>query len=151
MSIPEQDRDDVLLHRAAKGDQESLLCSIGRHQAALYRFALRMTAIPGLRGSSARLFMTLMREPKKYDASRGPVGAYLLHPRIAYEAPGAAAAGAFAGRIEWKWARANESASIDLHRCHWPSSRSEARRVRAAVLDLPAEFREAVFCANWKS
>ena len=42
MSIPEQDRDDVLLRRAAKGDQESFTLLYRRHQAALYRFALRM-------------------------------------------------------------------------------------------------------------
>jgi len=79
MSIPEQDRDDVLLWRAAKGDDESFTLLYRRHQAALYRFALRMTGNAWAAEEVVQdVFMTLMREPKKYDAGRGAVGAYLF-------------------------------------------------------------------------
>src|SRR5882757_4395628 len=78
MSIPEQDRDDVLLRRAAKGDEESFTALYRRHQAALYRFALRMTGNAWAAEEIVQdVFMTLMREPKKYDSGRGPVGAFL--------------------------------------------------------------------------
>jgi len=65
MSIPEQDRDDVLLRRAAKGDQDSFTLLYRRHQAALYRFALRMTGNSWAAEEVVQdVFMTLMREPK---------------------------------------------------------------------------------------
>src|SRR6202047_1210861 len=79
MNIPEQDRDDVLLRRAAKGDEESFTLLYRRHQAGLYRFALRMTGNTWAAEEVVQdVFMTLMREPKKYDAGRGAVGAYLF-------------------------------------------------------------------------
>src|ERR1700758_157868 len=79
MSIPEQDRDDVLLRRAGRGDQEAFTVLYRRHQGALYRFALRMTGNSWAAEEVVQdVFMTLMRVPKKYDASRGPVGAYLF-------------------------------------------------------------------------
>ena len=79
MTIEERVADDVLLARAAKGDEEAFTLLYRRHQAALYRFALRMT---GNTWSAEEIvqdvFMTLMRDPKKYDASRGALGAYLF-------------------------------------------------------------------------
>src|ERR1700716_4616527 len=78
MSIPEQDRDDVWLRRAAKGDEESFTALYRRHQAALYRFALRMTGNAWAAEEIVQdVFMTLMRDPKKYDATRGALGAFL--------------------------------------------------------------------------
>src|SRR5467141_5379710 len=78
MRIPEQERDDVLLRRAAKGDEEAFTLLYRRHQAAMYRFALRMT---GNTWSAEEIvqdvFMTLMRAPNKYDATSGAVGAFL--------------------------------------------------------------------------
>jgi len=79
MSIPEQDRDDVLLRRAAKGDEESFTALYRRHQVAL------VPVLPCVYTGNAwaaeeivqDVFMTLMREPKKYDSDRGSVGAYL--------------------------------------------------------------------------
>ena len=43
MGIAEIERDDVLLRRAAKGEEEAFTLLYRRHQAAMYRFALRMT------------------------------------------------------------------------------------------------------------
>src|SRR6267143_4013926 len=78
VSIPEQVRDDVLLRRAAKGDEESFTLLYRRNQAALYRFALRMTGNPWAAEEIVQdVFMTMMREPKKYDAARGALGAFL--------------------------------------------------------------------------
>jgi RNA polymerase sigma-70 factor, ECF subfamily len=147
MSIPEQDRDDVLLRRAAKGDEDSFTCLYRRHQAALYRFALRMTGNSWAAEEVVQdVFMTLMREPKKYDAERGPVGAYLfgiarnrvmkhlerLPRELSLEEPNG------------DGARASDTAVSTFTPAHWAEQQERTERVRTAVLQLPAEFREAV-------
>jgi len=147
VSIPQQDRDDVLLRRAAKGDEESFTLLYRRHQAPLYRFALRMTGNAwGAEEVVQDVFMTLMREPKKYDAARGPVGAYLfgiarnrvmkhlerLPRELSLEAHNGNGVGA------------SEAAVNEFTPVHWAEQQERSQRVRAAVLELPAEFREAV-------
>jgi len=147
MSIPEQDRDDVLLRRAAKGDEESFTALYRRHQAALYRFALRMTGSTWAAEEIVQdVFMTLMREPKKYDSGRGPVGAYLYGiarnrvmkhlERLPRELP--------LEETNDDGAQVREIAVNRFTPAHWAEQQERSERVRAAVLDLPAEFREAV-------
>src|SRR5262245_31324233 len=73
------ERDDVLLRRAAKGDEAAFSGLYHRHQASLYRYALRMTASPWAAEEIVQdVFMTLIRQPKKYDADKGEVGAFLF-------------------------------------------------------------------------
>jgi RNA polymerase sigma-70 factor, ECF subfamily len=92
------------------------------------------------------VFMTMMREPKKYDATRGPVGAYLfgiarnrvmkyferLPREVSLEEQ--STNGCVAGTVEIN----------TFTPAHWAEQQERVARVRAAVLDLPAEFREAV-------
>jgi RNA polymerase sigma-70 factor (ECF subfamily) len=147
MSIPEQDRDDVLLRRAAKGDEEAFTQLYRRHQAALYRFALRMTGNAWAAEEVVQdVFMTLMREPRKYDAERGAVGAYLfgiarnrvmkhlerLPRELSTDEPNSSGS------------RAAEAAAHVFTPAHWAEQQERSERVRAAVLELPTEFREAV-------
>ena len=147
MNIPEQDRDDVLLRRAAKGDDASFTLLYRRHQAALYRFALRMTGNAWAAEEVVQdTFMTLMREPKKYDASRGPVGAYLYGiarnrvmkhlERLPRELP--------LDEPNGNGVHAGAAAINSFTPVHWAEQQERTHRVRAAVLELPAEFREAV-------
>jgi RNA polymerase sigma-70 factor (ECF subfamily) len=141
------DRDDLLLRRSAKGDEEAFALLYRRHQGALYRFALRMTGSAwGAEEIVQDVFMTLMREPKKYDPTRGSVGGLLFGiarnrvmkhlERKPREVP-----------LEEK----NEDgtgAGIVLKDSFtpamWLEKRERMHQVRAAVLDLPAEFRETV-------
>src|SRR5713101_1931353 len=75
MRIAEPARDDVLLRRAAKGEEEAFTLLYRRHQAAMYRFSLRMTGSAWAAEEIVQdVFMTLMRAPKKYDSSRGTLG-----------------------------------------------------------------------------
>ncbi len=145
--IAEQERDDVLLRRAAKGDEEAFTLLYRRHQAAMYRFALRMTGNTWAAEEIVQdVFMTLMRDPKKYDATRGALGAFLYGvarnrvmkhlERLPREIP-----------LEEK----NEDGTgsgIVLRDAStpamWVEKRERMQQVRAAVLELPAEFREAV-------
>ena len=118
-----------------------------RHQGALYRFAVRMTGSTwGAEEIVQDVFMTLIREPKKYDPSRGSVGALLYGiarnrvlkhlERMPREVP-----------LEEK----NEDGTgcgIVLEDgftpAMWAEKRERMERVRAAVLELPVEFRETV-------
>jgi RNA polymerase sigma-70 factor (ECF subfamily) len=147
MSIPELDRDDVLLRRAAKGDDPSFTLLYRRHQAALYRFALRMTGNPWAAEEVVQdVFMTLMREPKKYDVGRGPVGAYLFGiarnrvmkhlERLPRELS--------LDESSSNGSRAGEAACNSFTPVQWAEQQERSDRVRAAVLELPPEFREAV-------
>ncbi len=144
--IPEEPRDDVLLRSAAKGNEEAFTVLYRRHQAALYRFALRMTGNAwGAEEVVQDVFMTLMREPKKYDATRGPLAAYLF--------------GIARNRVMKHLERLPREVSLNEREdgshggssavnaftpMHWAEQRERMEQVRAAVLDLPAEFREAV-------
>jgi RNA polymerase sigma-70 factor (ECF subfamily) len=147
MRIADQERDDVLLRRAAKGDEEAFTLLYRRYQAAMYRFALRMTGNTWAAEEIVQdVFMTLMRDPKKYDPTRGALGAFLYGvarnrvmkhlERLPREIP-----------LEEK----NEDgtgAGIVLQDLStpamWAEKRERRQQVRAAVLELPVEFREAV-------
>jgi len=147
MPIAEQDRDDVLLARAAKGSEEAFLLLYQRHQAALYRFALRMTGNAWAAEEIVQdVFMTLMREPRKYDPARGALGAFLY--------------GVARNRVMKHLERRPREVTLEEKQddgqgpgivlqdpftpATWMEKRERLEHVRAAVLDLPAEFREAV-------
>lgn len=145
--IAAHERDDLLLRRAAKGDEEAFALLYRRHQGALYRFALRMTGSAwGAEEIVQDVFMTLMRAPKKYDPTRGSVGALLF--------------GIARNRVMKHLERIPREVSLEEKNedgtgtgivlqdnftpATWVETRERRHQVRSAVLDLPAEFREAV-------
>jgi RNA polymerase sigma-70 factor (ECF subfamily) len=147
MRIAEQERDDVLLRRAAKGDEEAFLLIYRRHQAAMYRFALRMTGNTWAAEEIVQdVFMILMRDPKKYDATRGALGAFLY--------------GVARNRVMKHLERLPREVALEEKNedgtgsgivlqdastpAMWLEKRERMRQVRAAVQELPVEFREAV-------
>ena len=148
MRIADQERDDVLLRRAGRGDEEAFTLLYRRHQAALYRFALRMSGNAWAAEEIVQdVFMTLMRDPKKYDPARGTVGGFLY--------------GVTRNRVlkhlertpqrEVSLEEKNENGTgpgIVLMDATTPAIQAEKRerveQVWGAVLDLPSEFREAV-------
>ena len=147
MRIAEQERDDVLLRRAARGDEEAFTLLYRRNQAALYRFALRMTGSAWTAEEIVQdVYMTLIRDPKKYDPARGSVGALLFGiarnrvmkhlertPReVSLEEKNQDGAGG-GGPLQDNFTPAN-----------WIETQERMRQVRTAVHDLPPEFREAV-------
>lgn len=147
MTIAEQDRDDVLLRRAAKGDEQAFTLLYRRHQQALYRHALRMTGNPWAAEEIVQdVFMTLMREPQKYDPARAALGGYLFGitrnrvmkhlERQPRELPLEATNGNGSHRLD--------VASHGFTPAHWVEQQERLERVRAAVLELPEEFRETV-------
>ena len=137
----------MLLRRAGKGDEDAFALLYRRHQGALYRFALRMSGNAWAAEEIVQdVFMTLMRDPKKYDAARGTLGGFLYGvtrnrvlkhlERLPREVS-----------LEEKTEN-GAAAGIVLQDASTPAVQAEKRErvelVWAAVLDLPAEFREAV-------
>jgi RNA polymerase sigma-70 factor (ECF subfamily) len=135
------------LRRAAKGDEEAFALLYRRHQGALYRFALRMTGSAwGAEEIVQDVFMTLMRDPRKYDATRGALGAFLY--------------GVARNRVMKHLERLPREISLEEKNedgtgsgivlqdastpAMWAEKRERKLQVRAAVLELPVEFREAV-------
>jgi RNA polymerase sigma-70 factor (ECF subfamily) len=147
MRIADLERDDVLLRRAAKGDEEAFLLIYRRHQAPMYRFALRMTGNTWAAEEIVQdVFMTLMRDPKKYDPSRGALGAFLY--------------GVARNRVMKHLERLPREVALEEKNedgtgsgivlqdastpAMWLEKRERIRQVRDAVQELPVEFREAV-------
>jgi RNA polymerase sigma-70 factor (ECF subfamily) len=139
------ERDDVLLRRAAKGDENAFTDLYRRHQASLYRYALRMTGSPWAAEEIVQdVFMTLIRQPQKYDSDKGEVGAFLF--------------GIARNRVMKHLERSPCELSLDqetesgssrqpvdlLTPAFWAERRERVEQVRDAVLSLPSEFREAV-------
>jgi RNA polymerase sigma factor (sigma-70 family) len=147
MDIQSHERDDVLLKRSAKGDENAFAELYRRHQPALYRFALRMTGNSWAAEEIVQdVFMTLVREPKKYDVERGTLGAFLY--------------GVARNRIMKYLEKASRDLSLDergdasqethaqlqeqMTPARWAELRQRRDHVRAAVVQLPSEFREAI-------
>lgn len=137
----------MLLRQAAKGDDEAFTELYRGHQAGLYRFALRMTGSPWAAEEVVQdVFMTLMKDPAKYDPSRGPLAAYLFGiarnrvmkhlERTPPEVP--------LDSSENADSRVPSAAISTFTPAHWAEQQERRRQVRAAVHELPADFREAV-------
>jgi len=147
MHIDPNERDDVLLRRSARGDEHAFTLLYRRHQASLYRFALRMTGNSWAAEEIVQdVFMMLVRQPQKFDPHRGTLGAFLY--------------GVARNRIMKhlqrlpRELRLNESddsgfdsfaqATDRLTPAHWAEIRERRAQVRTAVSELPVEFREAI-------
>ena len=147
MQIEPNERDDVLLRRSAKGDEDAFTLLYRRHQGPLYRFALRMTGNSWAAEEIVQdVFMMLIRQPKKFDPARGNLGAFLY--------------GVTRNRIMKHRERTPQDLRLDeagdsgfgsvaqaadqLTPAYWAEIRERREHVRAAVLELPVEFREAI-------
>jgi RNA polymerase sigma-70 factor (ECF subfamily) len=147
MKIRQNDQDEELLKRSAKGDEEAFTILYRRHADVLYRFAFRMTGSSwGAEEIVQDVFMTLVREPRKYDAERGTLPAFLF------------------GITRNKIMKYNERLPREISLVErqedgsgggltlrdsftpamWAEQRERLEKVRAAVMELPIEFRETV-------
>jgi RNA polymerase sigma-70 factor (ECF subfamily) len=147
MRIDPNETDQVLLRRSAKGDEDSFTELYRRHQAPLYRFALRMIGNAWAAEEIVQdVFMILMRDPEKYDVQRGTVGAFLFgvaRNRVMKHAERSPRDLQLLDDGENGYAVLPQTIDSDTP-AHWAEIGERRDRVRAAVLELPAEFREAV-------
>jgi RNA polymerase sigma-70 factor (ECF subfamily) len=140
------EKQDVLLKRAVRGDEQAFLALYRKHQPPLYRYALRMTGSPWAAEEIVQeVFLLLIREPQKYQAARGELGAFLY--------------GVARNRVMKHLERTPRELSLDVMNADgsaWrepqdpltpmmiAEKRERIEHVREAVLELSAEFREAV-------
>jgi RNA polymerase sigma-70 factor (ECF subfamily) len=139
------EKPDALLKRAVRGDEQAFLALYQKHQSALYRYALRMTGSPWAAEEVVQeVFLVLIREPEKYDASRGELGAFLY--------------GVARNRVMKQLEKTPRELPLDVNADGnaWrepedpltpmmiAEKTERMERVREAVLELPTEFREAV-------
>jgi RNA polymerase sigma-70 factor, ECF subfamily len=140
------ENQDALLKRAVRGDEQAFLALYHKHQPAVYRYALRMTGSPWAAEEVVQeVFLLLIREPQKYEAARGELGAFLF--------------GVARNRVMKHLERTPREISLDVMNVDgsaWrepedpltpmmiAEKRERIEQIREAVLGLPAEFREAV-------
>ena len=147
MKIRQNDQDEELLKRSAKGDEEAFTVLYRRHVDVLYRFAFRMTGSSwGAEEIIQDVFMTLVREPGKYDVERGTLPAFLFgiarnkimkyHERLPREI----------SLVERQEDGSGGGLTLrdSFTPAMWAEQRERLEKVRAAVMELPIEFRETV-------
>jgi RNA polymerase sigma-70 factor (ECF subfamily) len=147
MKIRQNDQDEELLKRSSRGDEEAFTNLYRRHADVLYRFAFRMTGSSwGAEEIVQDVFMTLVREPGKYDAERGTLPAFLFgiarnkimkyNERLPREI-------SLVERQE-DGSGAGLMLRDSFTPAMWAEQRERLEKVRAAVMELPVEFRETV-------
>ena len=71
--------DDGLLRKMMAGDEEAFTLLYRRKHPAIYRFALHMSGNAAIADDvTQEVFMTLLRDAKRFDPARGTLGAFLF-------------------------------------------------------------------------
>jgi RNA polymerase sigma-70 factor (ECF subfamily) len=71
--------DDSLLRRMMAGDEDSFTLLYRRRHPAIFRFALHMSGNPAVAEDvTQEVFMTLIRDAKRFEPARGTLGGFLL-------------------------------------------------------------------------
>jgi RNA polymerase sigma-70 factor (ECF subfamily) len=70
--------DERLLERACKGDADAVTRLFARYQAPIYRYAVHMCGRDAGDDIVQETFLTVMRQPGRYDPARGPVVGFLF-------------------------------------------------------------------------
>lgn len=144
-----ESNDGDLLRRMAAGDEAAFTTLYKRYQGGIYRFARQMTGGASLAEEvTQEVFLTLMREGRSFNASRGSLRAWLYgvarnctlrclereRPYVSLETEG--------GRENAPELVADPCVPEDG--LAGLGSRETVEQVRRAVLALPASYREVV-------
>src|SRR5580700_202843 len=71
--------DGLLLRRMRSGDEESFTLLYRRRHPAIYRFSLHMSGnVAVAEDVTQEVFMTLIRDVKKFDPARGTLSGFLF-------------------------------------------------------------------------
>ena len=127
------------------------MCLYRRWQAPLHRFAIGMTGSPHAAEDVVQeTFMVLMQDAGRYDAGRGPVGAYLrgitrhlVFRRFRRESRFVALVDGFAESLDARLAGAGVGAP-DPDPAQALMRRDDVRAVQSALLRLTPRLREVL-------
>jgi len=79
MTRPTELTDDGLLRQMIAGDEEAFTLLYRRKHPAIYRFALHMSGNAAVADDvTQEVFMTLIRDTKRFDPARGTLGGFLF-------------------------------------------------------------------------
>ena len=137
--------DPDLVTRLGNGDQQALVGLFRRRRVEVYRFALHMTGLEATAEDvTQEVFITVMREAARYDASRGTVIAWLL--------------GIARNLVRRRFERERFVQPLDLSahdhapvECDPLLDLARAERIaliRRAVMSLPPRYREVVLLCD---
>jgi RNA polymerase sigma-70 factor (ECF subfamily) len=137
------DSDVDLMSRAADGDRDAFATLYRRHQSSIYRFARLMTGSRQMAEDVVQdVFLALMRRAAGYDAARASLTSYLYgsarnhtRRRLLRERLFVAVDGRALDARELT--DGGEVAGELVRAC-------EVRELRAAILTLPARYREVI-------
>ena len=77
--LPERVTDELALKRAVGGDETAFILLYERHRDPVFRFAYRLTgSIELAEDVTHDCFLSLIRQPQKFDASRASLRTYLF-------------------------------------------------------------------------
>jgi RNA polymerase sigma-70 factor, ECF subfamily len=138
--------DEDLLRLALAGDEAAFAALYRRRQPSVYRFSLQMSGVPALAEDvTQEVFLTLVRDGQRFDPARGRLLAFLFGiarhhvlRRLARE------------RVFVQIAETDDDSQPGVTLTTEGDPLSELtrgemiERVRAAVLALPAHYREVV-------
>lgn len=157
--------DDGLLRKMMAGDEEAFVFLYRRKHPAIYRFALHMCGNPAVADDvTQEVFMTLIRDAKRFDPARGTLGGFLFgvarnHLRKRWEqekrlSPLLDGAEDFRGTAEGMRAPSNGNGAYahgngngngwGRHAHDEFTSIENVQRVRRAISTLPENYREVV-------
>src|SRR6202451_1646380 len=150
--------DGLLLRRMLAGDEEAFTLLYRRRHPAIYRFALHMSGNVALAEDvTQEVFMTLIRDAKRFDPARGTLGGFLFgiarnHLRKRWEQDRRLVS--FTGDADEfddfasngnGHLKSNGNGHSPVATVHDEFSQAETiRRVRQAVSTLPESYREVV-------
>jgi RNA polymerase sigma-70 factor (ECF subfamily) len=141
--MSEGQRDEDLVLRIRAGDETAFTDLYRRWQGPIYRFAYRMSGRATLaEDATQEVFMALIQTLDRYDPLRGPLGPYLygmarnqVLRRLERERPYLPMA---EGAEERSVGPASDDPQLEM------LQREQVSLLRAAILSLPAHYREAI-------
>jgi RNA polymerase sigma-70 factor (ECF subfamily) len=141
--------DERLLERARRGDADAVSRLFARYQAPIYRYAVHMCGRDAGDDIVQDTFLTVMRQPGRYDPARGPVVGYLfgIARHLALRQLTSPNAWTLSEELEEDDQPADPAQETALDSL----TRTETiEAVRAAVRSLPPQYREVIVLCEFQ-
>lgn len=150
MTLAMEPPDEDLLRRMMAGDEDAFVTLYRRRKGGIYRFALQMSGSPIVAEDvTQETFMTLIRDPARFDPMRGTVSAFLYGVARNYVLRRLQTERAFVPLPDESGEDGppvtSSGTSAEFENPADAVTRAETiEQVREAVLSLPANYREVV-------